>query len=272
MFGTRYAQSRSLWSRNRYISTEGFGDLGLGQPSTLWLASDQVDPGTYIVTRYGFGWTPLQAGGGSLAKQFTWLNGEPVVQIVNGGTAVATGLSCDSMAGGEVDIQFDYTWSCPILWPAAFATTQIIFNLGSAITSPAFFLRPFLSSDTTYQVSAVVNSAAIIPPFIGSAPSGFNTTLTRRGLVVVTSQIRGGNRVWQLKVRTQGVTLDRTSPPIVSVATNPNPLNSFHLGFGLSGNSSNLGFGGACCWKGIGASDAQLTAILDTWQNLYPLV
>jgi hypothetical protein len=257
--------------RRSGVSAEGFDRLGLGQPSTLWLAGDQPGGLSYFQTRIGFPWTMLQAGGGSLALQSTWLNGEPIVQIVGGG-ANATGLSCDGLASGSTTLQFSYTWSFPILWPAVFAAVQRSIVEIPLIAAPTALVQPFvqIAGAGSYNVSGTINGSNQTPPTQGGMPQGFDTTVVRRGIVAVTSDVRLGNRVWQVKVRTASASLDRTSPAVTSVVANPNPFASVRLGCNL-GSSSNVGFGGACCWKGIGASDAQLTAILDNWENLYPL-
>lgn len=256
--------------------TLGFGRLGLGEPTTLWVAEDQSLGLSPFVTRYGAAWSVVDTGAGSIDLDATgWgPNSGPVVQMAGGGTAVELGLSCPGAASNATSIQYDFTWACPIKWPAAFATAQLPFNetdgdAGASLTR----LAPIqFTSATAYSIAATLEAANVAPPAASAVALPFTTTAVRYGLMVTTSQVRSGNRVWQSKVWTSGGNLNVTSGAIVSAAV-CGPLDNFTMGYRVvpaSFVSSDLGFGGGVRWQ-VGASDAQLDAILDTWANLYPL-
>lgn len=256
---------------------EGFDRLALGNPTTLWLGQDQDPALTSIVTRYGAPWAKVVNAPGTLSYDSTsWALGTNtnLVAIGGGGAVVEVGLSCPGMVTPATTIQFDFTWSCPIYWPAAVVSSQLPFTLANnqAGGGQSRLAGLIFASATQVGHSGTIAGVGIAPPTM-AAVSGFDTTVARRGLLVSSSQVRGGNRVWQSKVRINGLTYDLTSGAIVSVAAGV-AMSDFTQGFrkipaGFA--SSNLAFGGACCWKDIGASDAQLTAILDTWERLYPL-
>lgn len=261
----------------RGLNLAGFDRLALGNPTTLWLGQDQDPSLTSIVTRYGAPWAKVVNAPGTLSYDAaSWALGTDtnLVAIGGGGAAVEVGLSCPGMVTPATTIQFDYTWSCPIYWPAVYVSSQLAFTLANNQAGAAQSRMAGLISASATQVglSAAIAGASVAPPTM-AALSGFDTTVVRRGLYVSTSQVRGGNRVWQSKVRINGLTYDLTSGAIVSVAAGV-AMTDFTQGFrkipaGFA--SSDLSFGGACCWKDIGASDAQLTGILDTWERLYPL-
>ncbi len=261
----------------RRSNLEGFDRLALGNPTTLWLGQDQDPALASIVTRYGAPWAKVVNAPGTLSYDAaSWALGAEtnLVAIGSGGAAVEVGLSCPGMVTPATTIQFDFTWSCPIYWPAAFASLQLPFSLSNNQAGVAQSrLSGFVySTATDGGHSSVISGAAVTPPTMLGA-LGFNTTVARRGLLVSTSQIRGGNRVWQSKVRVNGLTYNLTSAAVVSVAAGV-AMSHFTQGYRkipASFASSNLAFGGACCWKDIGASDSQLTGILDTWERLYPL-
>jgi hypothetical protein len=269
-----------LWippARAGRANLEGFDRLGLGNPTTLWLGQDQDPALASIVTRYGAPWAKVVNAPGTLSYDATsWALGTDtnLVVIGGGGAVVEVGLSCPGMVTPATTVQVDFTWSCPVYWPAAFAGIQVPFALSNnqLVATQSRLTGVVFSTATAGGHSAVINGATVTPPTM-VGPFGFDTTAVRRGLVVSTSQVRGGSRVWQSKIRVNGLTYDLTSAAVVSVATGV-AMTDFTQGFRkipAAFASSNLGFGGACCWRDIGASDAQLTGMLDTWQRLYPL-
>jgi hypothetical protein len=278
MFRTHLIQNRR--SIKPAVNLLGFQAIGLDAPSTLWVGSDQLAGLPYFRTRYGFPWNTEQSGGGSLALiPAGWgIGNNPIVQISGGGAAVKVGLACPLMASGNLTLQYDFTWSCPVYWPAVVGGapyTSFAETNGEPVATISRSAPGILTSDgINWANSGFIAGAPQTPPQTIAALTGFNTTLTRRGLLAVTSQVRGGNRVWQVRVRTAAGELNNTSAAIVSVAAGL-PLDQFSMGYRElppAYNSANIGFGGACCWRRIGASDAQLTAILDNWARFYPLV
>ena len=260
----------------RKASYYPWSNLGLGVPTTLWYGFDQVSGLGPFRTRYGAPWSVVDTGVGTIDLDATgWgPNSGPIVQMTGGGVAVELGLSCPGAASNATSIQYDFTWACPIKWPAVFGTAQLAISEtdGDSGASASRITPIQYGSATNYSVGAILENAGIAPPSMGSTALGFDTTAIRYGLMVSTSQVRGGNRVWQTKVRTSGGNLSVTSGAIVSAAV-CGPLDNFTMGYRVipaSFVSSDLGFGGGVRWQ-VGASDAQLDAILDTWANFYPL-
>lgn len=260
----------------RKASYYPWSNLGLGVPTTLWYGFDQVSGLAPFRTRYGAPWSVVDTGAGTIDLDATgWgPNSGPIVQMAGGGAAVELGLSCPGAASNATSIQYDFTWACPIKWPAVFGTVQFPFaeSDGDVIANNSRLTPIASAAATTYQINASIEAVTVTPPSAAATPLGFNTTIVRYGLLVSTSQVRGGNRVWQTKIRTNGGNLNITSGAIVNAAVS-SPLDNFTMGFRTlptSWASSNLGFGGGIRWQ-VGASDAQLDAILDTWANFYPL-
>lgn len=253
-----------------------WSNLGLGVPTTLWYGFDQVSGLAPFRTRYGAPWSVVDTGAGTIDLDATgWgPNSGPIVQMAGGGVAVELGLSCPGAASNATSIQYDFTWACPIKWPAVFGGPNFPFcEADGDATAGSSRLAPYVTINaTSYQPNAIIEAAGIVPPTLGSTAQGFTTTAVRYGLLVSTSQVRGGSRVWQTKIRTNGGNLNATSAAIVSVAVS-SPLDNFTMGYrALPGSflSSDIGFGGGVRWQ-VGASDAQLDAILDTWADFYPL-
>lgn len=261
----------------RKASYYPWSNLGLGVPATLWYGFDQASGLAPFRTRYGAPWSVVDTGAGTIGLDATgWgPNSGPVVQMAGGGTAVELGLSCPGAASNATSIQYDFTWACPIKWPVAFAASlqlPMVESDGDVGASNSRLTPISFAAATTCQVAATIEGAGVTPPIMGGIALGFDTTVVRYGLIVSTSQVRGGNRVWQTKIRTNSGNVNVTSAPIVN-ATVCSPLDNFTMGYRVlspSYSSSNLGFGGGVRWQ-VGASDAQLDAILDTWANFYPL-
>lgn len=256
----------------------GFGNLGLGEPTTLWLAQDQASGLSPFITRFGHPWTVVDGGVGSVNYDATgWsVNSAPLVQI-NGvsGIATAMGLECNAAASGSTTLQFDYTYACPIKFPAShlgvsyfpFAETN-----GDAAATNSRVTAIVITSATQYGMTGAIAGSSKVPPTIAAQPIGFNVSTAARGLFAATSQVRGGNRVWQIMLRTTLGTLSATSATVADVSVG-NALDTFTMGWRnvpASQQATNLGFGGGVRWAG-GASDSQLTAILDNWARYYPL-
>jgi hypothetical protein len=256
----------------------GFGSLGLGDPTTLWFASDQVSGLAPFTTRFGHPWSVVDGGVGSVNYDATgWsVNLAPLVQISGvSGIATVMGLECNAAASGSTTLQFDYTYACPIKFPAAHAGVSYFpfaETNGDVAATNSRVTAIVITSATQYGMTGAIAGSSKVPPTIAAQPIGFNVSTAARGLYVATSQVRGGNRVWQIKLRTTLGTLSATSAAITNVNTG-NALDTFTMGYRNvpgSEQATNLGFGGGVRWS-VGASDAQLTAILDNWARFYPL-
>lgn len=266
-----------LWTpgRGRALSADlllGFGGLGLGNPTTLWTGYDQSAGLAPFVTRYGAAWTKVESGGATLSYSAAgWgVGSRPVVQWNAATNLTQCGLRCDTMAPGVNSLAFDYTYSCPIVWPAAFVAPSAVFA-ATDDTANNRIAPARLQSATQAAGVARFAGAAITPPD-GTLALGLTTTAVRRAIYAQTSAIRGGNRVWQTKIRTAGGTLSFTSGTVG--AGTGSALTNFTQGYSIeppSYRAALSAFGGACCWKGVSATDAQLTLILDNWATYYPL-
>jgi hypothetical protein len=265
-----------LWSpRSGYRWTdpfEGFGDLGLGNPTTLWFAKDQPSGLSTFVTRKGYAWSKNEQDGGTLSlSSTTWgVNSLPTVNLIGSGANVRVGLRCDEFAPNSTS-HFNYTISGPCYYPSSFAA-QIVeagFNGGGADNNPYWNFWNAVTPGLILQQNGV---NVILASWTGPNASN-NPTVQRRGIFVITGRVNAGVLQIQFKIRTSAG-LYTTVPK--STLTNGGSYSRFAMGYNprISSNvgaaSSALGFGGGVGWS-VGASAAQMDTVIDKWQSIYPL-
>lgn len=258
-----------------YDYRDGWNLLGLGDPSTLWYADDQLSIGAFF-TRYGFAWSVDQQDGGTLSiDTATWGGGKKLIQLNGSGAAVRVGLRCDAMAeGGSAINAIQWTLACPVYFPPAFpASGAFAFAFNGPLDSSR---NGTFWNAITPGFGVSNNGVNIIVTALWAPVNGIiDPKLQRKMACVFTARVNGANVDFKAAFRTSAGTYTTNVKSTGSVAASVwsklgqgyNPVTTGAAGAASSAQA----FGGAVGWRGVGATDAQMTAILDKWQSLYPL-
>lgn len=273
MFRAPYAKRQTTFSR-RTDNLKRFGKLGLGNPSTLWFASDQTDiTVTSLVQRYGFAWSPVALDGGKLTlSSSTWGGSLPTVNFANGGANVRLGLRCDEMAG-FTNAKFGWTFACPVYYPNAFAPTFIEWSFNGGGSDNNRYLPSFWNAFTPGCHVQINGANHILSAWVPA--NTLNPTALRKCIHAVTVRPNGANFDIVPKWKFSSGTYAPTPKTITSAAVGS--YTRFAMGYAsylaaTGALSSNLAFGGGVGWRGLGATDSQLDALIANWERLYPLV
>lgn len=254
----------------------GFAGLGLSYPSTLWLGSDQASGLPSIVTRYGFAWSKNEQDGGTLSLDATtWGGGLSLVKQNGSGANIRVGLRCDSFAPGVIATNaMFYTIACPIYFPTTYPASGVFeFSYNGPGDNDRYGC--FWNTKTP-GLSLTRNGTNVVLAAYAPVNTTNDPALQRKVLFCQTARdVGAGNLEVAIAVRTSAGTYVPT-PKTVSSATagewsrfaqGYNPITATAVGAA----SSDCSYGGAVGWKGVGATNTQMLAILDTWQSLYPL-
>lgn len=273
MFNVRFPFRQSkLRRRGREDPRDGWQDIGLGDPSTLWYANDQsVGLGTFV-TRFGLPWSKNEQDGGTLSLDTTtWGGGMKTVQWNGSGASVRLGLRCDAFAPGAVSPKFTYTIAAPCYYNTGYVPQMQEFGYnGGASNNNAYW--SFWGSKTPsviVQVAGVNHILAAWNVNIANDPANDG-----KGIFCQTARVNGLNVDVQIKLKTAFGFYTAVSKTITT-----NSIGSytrFAQGYNptlatANANSSPLRMGGAVGWKGVGATPVQMNDIIAKWETLYPL-
>lgn len=272
-----------LWlpRSNVVVSTDdprdGWQDLGLGDPSTLWYARDQSPTLASFFTRYGFPWSKNEQDGGTLVKSSaTWgVNSLPTVDWVGYGANVRLGLRCDQMGGtGQIySLPMRTTFAFPIFFPAAWPSLVYDWCFQGGATDNNLF-RNFYNTSSTPGLSCQANGTNVASVAAWTPANGFNVSTVRRGIVAFTiRQLTGTSVTFQYRLKCSLGTYSPNTRSASSAAVGN--WDRFAIGYvpqlsATGAASGNVSYGGFVGWKS-GASSAQLDAIIAKWETLYPL-
>lgn len=268
-FNPHYVQSkRPSVFRNRW---DGFNRY-IGTPSTYWRAKDQYDPNSSITVRGGFPWSPVALDGGSLARSDSTWGTLPTVNLSGGGTNVRLGIRCDDMAGFTDARSMHYTLAMPVYYPAGFAPLFIEASFNGGADNNRYL--PSFWNSITPGCGVQINGVNHI---LGAwAPANvLNPTVLRRAIYTATCRPNGINGDIAIRVHFNGGIYAPTVKTITSGAAAS--YTRFGIGYAsylaaAGALSSNLAYGGAVCWRGLGSDNATLDAIADHWKTFYPLI